>query len=74
MKRKLLIACHQCTGSSSDFFKLNTCSYCGSTKKVDILEHMKVLKIDDERLENVKSFISDIRFIDYLSQSSGKKR
>ena len=74
MKRRLLIPCPQCTGSTSDFFKLNTCSYCGSTKKVDILEHMKVLNINDDRLHNVKCFIADPRFIEYLEQSSGKKR
>lgn len=72
-RRTLLIACPQCTGSSSDFFKNNTCSYCKSTKRVDILEHMKVLGIYDERLANVKSFIADPRFVtDYL-EHNGKK-
>ena len=74
MKNKLFISCPQCTGSNSDFFKQNNCSYCNSTKKVDILEHMKVLDIKDERLENVTSFISDSRFSEYLSQSNGKKQ
>lgn len=70
MRRRLLIACPQCTGSNSDFFKQNICSYCGSTKKVDILEHMKVLNISDERLHNVKCFIADPRFVtDYLEHN-----
>jgi hypothetical protein len=72
MKRKLMIACPVCIGGTSDYFKNAICPYCNRTKEVNILDHFKVLNIEDERLENVKNFVSDPRFVtDYLGTKNG---
>jgi len=75
MSRKLQIFCPQCTGGNSKYFyehKTITCSYCGGVKKVDILDHHKVLNIVDERNDNVKAFVEDLRFIEYLEAKNKK--
>ncbi len=70
MRRRLMIPCPQCTNSETDFFRFNTCSYCNGKKEVDILHHFRMLDITDDRLENVKDFIKDPRFIEYLETKS----
>lgn len=71
MKRILKIACPQCIGGTSDYFKTATCSYCNRTKEVNILDHFRILGINDERLENVKNFIQDPRFVEYMGTKNG---
>ena len=76
MRRKLLIPCPQCEGGESKFFyenKAATCSYCGGLKKVNIFDHHQTLKIEDERHDNIKAFVGDSRFTEYL-EAKNKKR
>jgi hypothetical protein len=76
MHRKLYIPCPACSGGESKFFyesKIATCHYCCGVKKVDILYHHSMLNIFDGRNDNVKSFVTNPRFVDYL-ESKNKKR
>ena len=69
MRRKLVIQCPQCQGGESDYYyvqKAAVCSYCGGSKEVNILDHFKTIDVTDSRLDNVKAFIGDVRFFEYL--------
>lgn len=69
MRRKLSIPCPQCQGGDSEYYytqKAAVCTYCGGTKEVNILDHFKTIGIVDSRLDNVKSFVGDVRFFEYL--------
>lgn len=75
MRRKLMIPCPQCEGGDSKYFydtKLATCTYCGGVKKIDIFEHFRVIGVEDERRDNVRSFVNDPRFTEYLEAKSKK--
>jgi len=69
MRRILRIPCPQCQGGDSEYFytqKAATCTYCGGTKEVNILDHFKTINVNDERADNVRAFIGDVRFFEYL--------
>lgn len=71
MRRKLMIPCPQCEGGDSKYFydhKAATCSYCGGTKRVSIIDHHKTLAIVDDRHVNAMAFINDTRFVEYLER------
>lgn len=74
MKNRILrIPCPQCEGGESQFFyteRAMICSYCNGMKEVNILDHFNTIGVSDERLENVKSFIDDPRFVEYLETRS----
>lgn len=73
MRKKLMIACPNCNGGNSQYYREIgvSCSYCKGAKEIDILEHQKNLGVTDERNANVKSFISDPRFMEYLIAKHG---
>jgi hypothetical protein len=75
MRRKLMITCPQCEGGNSKYFReIVTCGYCGGSEKVNILDHHKILGITDERAENVRTFVNDPRFVEYLETIAKKKK
>jgi len=73
MRRKLLIPCPSCNEGKSQYYRdaKITCQYCRGAREVDILEHHALLGITDERHSNVKSFIADPRFTEYLTAKHG---
>jgi len=73
MRKKLYIPCPQCQGGDSKYFRAEgvSCSYCRGARTVDILFHHRRLNIEDDRNANVKSFVNDPRFQDYLESKYG---
>ena len=76
LRRKLMIPCPMCEGGDSRYFyehKLATCTYCGGVKKVNIFDHHRALNVTDDRHENVKAFVADSRFTEYLEARSKRR-